>query len=309
MRKSKSDCEADAILRSRSTQHACPVGQELPNPPCPASDSENEAPHLSQNADDSLSKETLLAAIFTISRRWVKEAQDAQCRITTLASFSSLPLSLQPQNLQPLHITDIMLYESSGLKFFPVSTLHEWQDHIKNVTKLTDQDPYAETSAACVPDLDDFNLEGVDDVLVPVLTDSNPLPDLLQRRLRVGQNPTGASITLLVCDMIPLNEKQRIVVEKVLAEILICGNHPYDPSQRKQTLLYVGGEGGVGKSQIIKALVAAMDLIHRKKEIILMAPTGAAADVIGGSTYHTSLGISLNRYRRTGVGPRVRRLW
>ncbi|KAJ5195495.1 uncharacterized protein N7498_008933 [Penicillium cinerascens] len=52
-----------------------------------------------------------------------------------------------------------------------------------------------------------------------------------------------------------------------------------------------------------------MDLIHRKNEIILIAPIGAAADVIGGSTYHTSLGISLNRYRRTGVGLRVRRLW
>jgi hypothetical protein len=309
LRKSKSDCQADATLRSRSTQHACPVGQELANPPYPASDSENEAPHLSQNTDRSLSKETLLAAFFAISRRWIEEAQDAQRRITTLAPFSSLPLSLQLHNLRPLHIPDNILYESSGLKFFPASTLHEWQDHIKNITKLTDQDPYAETSATTVPDLDDFNLEFVDDVLVPVLTDSAPLPDLLQYRLRVGQNPTGTSITLLVCEMIPLNEKQRIVVEKVLAEVLICANHPYDPSQRKQTLLYVGGEGGVGKSQIIKAIVTAMDLIHRKNEIILMAPTGAAADFIGGSTYHTSLGISLNRYRRTGVGPRVRRLW
>lgn len=52
-----------------------------------------------------------------------------------------------------------------------------------------------------------------------------------------------------------------------------------------------------------------MDLIHRKNEIILMAPIGAAANVIRGGTYHTSLRISLNRYRRTGVGQRVRRLW
>ncbi|KAJ5117596.1 hypothetical protein N7448_011228 [Penicillium atrosanguineum] len=191
-----------------------------------------------------------------------------------------------------------MLYESSGLRFFPASTLQEWQDHIKNITKLTNQEPYAGTSATTAPDLDDFNLEFADDVLVPVLTDSDPVPDLFQHRLRVGENPTGASIISL-----------RTVAEKVLAKILICASHPYDSSQRKQTLLYVGGEGGVGKSQIIKAIVAAMDLIHRKDEIILMAPTGAAADVIGGSTYHTSLGISLNRYRRTGVGPRVRRLW
>lgn len=227
----------------------------------------------------------------------MQEAQDTQRRTTTLASFSFLHLSLQPRNLRPFHIPDKSLCESSGLSWFPASALQGWRDHIKNITKLTDRDPYAETSATTEPDHDDFNLEFVDDVLVSTLTDSAPLPDLQQYRLRVDENPTGASITSLVCEMVPLNEKQRIVVEKVLAEALICANYPYDPSQRKQTLLYVGGEGGVGKSQIIKAIVTAMDLIHRKNEIILMAPTGAAADVIGGSTHHTSLGISLNRYR------------
>jgi hypothetical protein len=44
-------------------------------------------------------------------------------------------------------------------------------------------------------------------VLVPLLTDSNPLPDLHQRRSHVGENPTGASLTMLVVEAIPLNEK------------------------------------------------------------------------------------------------------
>ncbi|EPS29066.1 hypothetical protein PDE_04014 [Penicillium oxalicum 114-2] len=164
-------------------------------------------------------------------------------------------------------------------------------------------------SNLAVSDLDDFNLDIVDDGLVPVLTHSDPLPDLVERRSRVGQNPTGAALTLFMRETIPLNETQHVVVEKVLSDVLGCANHPYDYSQRNQTLLYIGGEGGVGKSQIIKAIDTAMGLIHRKDELILMAPTGAAADVIGGSTYHASLGISLNRYRRTGVGTRVRRLW
>ncbi|KAL6229760.1 hypothetical protein BDW75DRAFT_245436 [Aspergillus navahoensis] len=152
-----------------------------------------------------------------------------------------------------------------------------------------------------MPDLDDFNIDLTGNVLLPVLADVDVVPDLLHLRSRIGQSPTGASITSLVRELIPLNQKQRIIVEKVLTEILRCTNHPYNPSRRKQMLLYVGGEGGVGKSQIIKATTVAMDLLHRKNEIILMAPTGAAADVIGGSTYHTSLGISLNRYRRTGI--------
>src|SRR5947199_8243262 len=74
-------------------------------------------------------------------------------------------------------------------------------------------------------------------------------------------------------------------------------------------LLYVGGEGGTGKSQIIKATIAGMDLILRKDEIILMAPTGAAADNIDGNTYHTSLGIGLAKSQKPAVSSRVRKLW
>jgi tRNA G37 N-methylase TrmD len=82
----------------------------------------------------------------------------------------------------------------------------------------------------------------------------------------------------------------------VLNEALGWADHPYDASKRQQTLLYVGGEGGVGKSQVIKGIMAAMDVIHRKEGVILMAPTGAAADNIGGNTFHTSLGIPATCY-------------
>ena len=74
-------------------------------------------------------------------------------------------------------------------------------------------------------------------------------------------------------------------------------------------LLYIGGEGGVGKSQIIKAVVAGMDLILRKDEIILMAPTGAAADNIGGNTYHTLLGISISKPQKPSTKPQIKKLW
>lgn len=52
-----------------------------------------------------------------------------------------------------------------------------------------------------------------------------------------------------------------------------------------------------------------MGLLGRKDEIMLMAPTGAAADTIGGNTYHTSLGISINRLQKGAMSSRVRRLW
>ncbi|KAJ5522562.1 hypothetical protein N7527_006677 [Penicillium freii] len=96
---------------------------------------------------------------------------------------------------------------------------------------------------------------------------------------------------------------------KILNEALTWANHPYDSSRRKQLLLCVTGEGGTGKSQIPKTIVDAIDILGRKDEIILMVPTGAAADTIGGNTYHTSLAISINRLQKGAISSRVKRLW
>jgi hypothetical protein len=41
--------------------------------------------------------------------------------------------------------------------------------------------------------------------------------------------------------------------------------------------MYIGGEGGTGNPQVIKAIIAAiMTFLKRDREIILKAPTGAA---------------------------------
>jgi predicted AAA+ superfamily ATPase len=96
---------------------------------------------------------------------------------------------------------------------------------------------------------------------------------------------TGASLASLVNEVILLNQKQRMVVERVLSQVLASVDHPFDSSQRKQTVLYVG-EGGTGKSQMIKAIVDGMFLVERKDEIVLMAPTGAAGLSVAIRTIH-----------------------
>jgi hypothetical protein len=293
LRKSKSDCQANAILRKQSAQHTSPLDHDLSNPPYHSSDSEDETSLISAHADEILNTETLLAAFFAVSKRWTHEAYDTQRKITTLDFNSPPPRRLQTQNLHPLDILNNNLLESSGLEFFPFATLQQWQTHLRAVTTQADQEPHTDVAASIIPDLDDFNFD-MEGVLVPLLTDSDPLPDLHQRCSCVGENPTGASLTMLIVEAVPLNEKQYTIVEKILSEALSWTDHLYDSSKRDQTLLYIGGEGGVGKSQVIKAVAIGMDLIYCKNELILMAPTGAAADVIGGNTYHTSLGISLN---------------
>lgn len=62
---------------------------------------------------------------------------------------------------------------------------------------------------------------------------------------------------------------------------------------------------GTGKSQIPKAILAAMDVLGRRDEIMLIAPTGAATDTIGRNTYHTSLGISINHLQKGSMASRV----
>jgi hypothetical protein len=156
-------------------------------------------------------------------------------------------------------------------------------------------------------EIDDFGLTMGDGVLEPVINQTIETPTLLDQQSLVEES--SVSLTLLVSENILLNTKQRLVIVKVLGEALDWADHPYDPSKRHQMLLYVGGEGDVGKSQIIKGIMAGMDLIRRKEEVILMAPTGAAADNIGGNTFHTSLGISITRSQGHPMAARVRKLW
>lgn len=67
-------------------------------------------------------------------------------------------------------------------------------------------------------------------------------------------------------------------------------------------------EGGTGKSQIIKAIAVGMDLVFRKSEVIFTAPTIAAADNVGGNTYHTYLGIRVTKTQKLTVCARIRKL-
>jgi cysteine synthase len=71
----------------------------------------------------------------------------------------------------------------------------------------------------------------------------------------------------------------------------IVSNHSCRSSS-EQLRMHIGGMGGTGKSQVLKAL---MEFIKRKKEshrFVIVAPTGSAAALLGGSTYHYLFGIN-----------------
>ncbi|VDB90195.1 unnamed protein product [Peniophora sp. CBMAI 1063] len=54
--------------------------------------------------------------------------------------------------------------------------------------------------------------------------------------------------------------------------------------------MYIGGMAGTGKSQVIKALIAFFEARGKKYAFLILAPTGSAAALVSGSTYHSVLG-------------------
>ena len=72
----------------------------------------------------------------------------------------------------------------------------------------------------------------------------------------------------------------------------IVANHASSRS-KQQLKMYLGGMGGTGKSQVIKALKAFFEKRHEAHRMRILAPTGTAAALLGGFTYHSILGINL----------------
>lgn len=55
--------------------------------------------------------------------------------------------------------------------------------------------------------------------------------------------------------------------------------------------MYIGGMGGTGKTRVINALQDWFQSRGESHRMVVLAPTGAAASLIGGSTYHTFLSV------------------
>ena len=81
--------------------------------------------------------------------------------------------------------------------------------------------------------------------------------------------------------------------------IHIIANHAISESP-EQLCMYLGGMGGTGKTQVIKALSC---FFKQRSEahtcrFVIVAPMGTAAALLGGSTYHSAFGIN----DRSGIG-------
>ncbi|KAF6745772.1 hypothetical protein DFP72DRAFT_780197, partial [Ephemerocybe angulata] len=63
----------------------------------------------------------------------------------------------------------------------------------------------------------------------------------------------------------------------------------------EQLLMHLGGMGGTGKSTVIRALCKFFEERKESYRFVLLGPTGTSAALIGGSTYHSFLGINTTK--------------
>jgi len=306
LRKSREDGIVDAALRNATAVSQDDLDYDIDDEE--AANFDLDAEKSESSLQQEFTPEALISAYHSIAISWRKELLAANKRIPSLSSRTNPVQRLQSRSLMPLDIFRLPAFATSGLRFFSNAALENWKSHIKGLARLDELEDI-ETEEHIVFEGDDLCLDLGDGTFYPTLSSIPDMPNLADLRSRVGDNPSGTTLTTLVGKVLPLNRKQELVVERVLSAAIAWRDHPHDASKRDQMLLYVGGEGGTGKSQVIKAIVAGMDLMVRKHEVILMAPTGAAADNISGNTYHTSLGISISKTQKPTVSARVKKLW
>lgn len=103
---------------------------------------------------------------------------------------------------------------------------------------------------------------------------------------RRDEDPTsdiGALIDQVVEDMaLEANPEQERAFR-------IVADHMRDPERVEQLLMYIAGVGGTGKTHVIKAMLRLFSLSGRRGEILVAAPTGAAALNVDGYTIHSLL--------------------
>src|SRR5882762_8185571 len=105
----------------------------------------------------------------------------------------------------------------------------------------------------------------------------------LTKSFKANRGEDQISITLIV-------NKFSLNTEQERAFRIIANHHVNE--YKDQLKMYIGGMAGTGKSQVIKALVHFFESKNASYLFMVLAPTGSAAALISGSTYHSMLGIN-----------------
>lgn len=118
---------------------------------------------------------------------------------------------------------------------------------------------------------------------ISLMLDQNPLPE----------NSNCHAMTNQIHAILLLNDLQQLTVEEILDHVIKSKKKPPCINFSDQILLYMYGEGGTRKIQVVKAIELRFALLDHQEELIITAPTRAVISNIGASTIHTIMSINI----------------
>jgi hypothetical protein len=103
----------------------------------------------------------------------------------------------------------------------------------------------------------------------------------LERQFHTTEHNNSIDV---ICEDFSLNEEQERAFRIIANHVVIPNSEPLK--------MYIGGMGGTGKSQVLKAVSKFFERRNEAHRFIIVAPTGSAAALVSGSTYHSVFGIN-----------------
>lgn len=199
---------------------------------------------------------------------------------------------------------DPVLYERESNENFAhctVSMVQDWERLLgneqqkKKTTCSRDLDlPHVNDNEDSIPSNDD-NTDDIEADITPKLVfKSNSGASIEQLRVLVEKDLSAENIRDIIDAEfeVQMNEKQSSIINMLISRVLrLFDSKNSYPNNSDQFLLYVGGEGGTGKTALIRCFLFILSLLQRLDTVILGAPTGSAAANINGSTLHTIFGL------------------
>ncbi|KAF6802858.1 hypothetical protein CPLU01_16138, partial [Colletotrichum plurivorum] len=111
----------------------------------------------------------------------------------------------------------------------------------------------------------------------------------------VGHRPSFREAGVNVAASLSLNERQSLALQMVCRKL---DEVREDEVNTEQLLLFIGGEGGTGKSRVIESLAAVFNELDQSHRLLVTATSGTAAASIDGITIHSACHLSQNKNRR-----------
>ncbi len=204
LRKSREDGIVDAALRNATAVSQDDLDYDIDDEE--AANFDLDAEKSESSLQQEFTPEALISAYHSIAISWRKELLAANKRIPSLSSRTNPVQRLQSRSLMPLDIFRLPAFATSGLRFFSNAALENWKSHIKGLARLDELEDI-ETEEHIVFEGDDLCLDLGDGIFHPTLSSLQAMLNLADLRSRVGDNPSGTTLTTLVGKVLPLNRK------------------------------------------------------------------------------------------------------